>query len=115
MAMISRPFCPSALLKLVTFETFPPKVVEVSQGSSIPERRWISISIMETRQGRFACLRAYDQNFAKFSVRIHAEFVLKEGFFTTWSMAGKLILNRATGEMVFLSYVSSTRFQSTST
>jgi hypothetical protein len=51
--------------------------------------------------GGFACLRAYDKELADILFRIHAEFVLEDGFFTPGQMAGRLVLDRATGRVIF--------------
>jgi hypothetical protein len=51
--------------------------------------------------GAFACLRAHDQALADILFRIHAEFVLEDGYFTPGQMAGRLLLDRATGRVVF--------------
>ena len=43
-------------------------------------------------RGAWACLRAYNAQFAEIAFRIHAHFVLEDGFFTPSQFAGKLII-----------------------
>lgn len=44
--------------------------------------------------GLWACLRAYNNEFAEILFRIHAEFVMKSGRFTPSQFAGHLVINR---------------------
>lgn len=46
--------------------------------------------------GLWGCLRAYNDEFAEIVFRIHAEFKLREGWFTPSQFAGNLIINRIT-------------------
>ena len=45
-------------------------------------------------RGLWACLRAYNDEFADIVFRIHAEFVMKNGCFTPSQFAGHLVINR---------------------
>ena len=51
--------------------------------------------------GLWALLRAYNDTYAEIVFRIHAEFVLKGGFFTPSQFAGRLILDRHTHELAY--------------
>ncbi len=44
--------------------------------------------------GLWACLRAYNNEFAEILFRIHADFVMKNGRFTPSQFAGYLVINR---------------------
>ncbi len=44
--------------------------------------------------GLWACLRAYNDEFAEIVFRIHAEFVLKDGRFTPSQFTGHLVIDR---------------------
>ena len=50
-------------------------------------------------RGAWACLRAYNAQFAEIAFRIHAHFVLEDGFFTPSQFAGKLIIARNDGKI----------------
>ena len=45
-------------------------------------------------QGLWACLRAYDDEFADIVFRIHAQFDLKNGWFTPSQFTGHLVIDR---------------------
>ena len=45
-------------------------------------------------RGLWACLRAYNNEFAEIVFRIHAEFVLNDGRFTPSQFAGHLVIDR---------------------
>ncbi len=45
--------------------------------------------------GLWACLRAYNDEFAEILFRIHAEFVLKKGWFAPSQFAGHVVIDRA--------------------
>ena len=51
--------------------------------------------------GLWALLRAYNDAYAEIVFRIHAEFVLEDGFFTPSQFAGHLILDRHTQELAY--------------
>ena len=51
--------------------------------------------------GLWALLRAYNDAYAEIAFRIHAEFVLEDGFFTPSQFAGRLILDRHTQELAY--------------
>lgn len=51
-------------------------------------------------QGLWACLRAYDDQFADIVFRIHAEFALKGGWFTPSQFAGHLVIDRSKEKVV---------------
>ncbi len=53
----------------------------------------ISINSGDSR-GLWACLRAYNDRFAKIVFRIHAEFILEDGRFTPSQFAGYLVIDR---------------------
>ena len=44
--------------------------------------------------GLWACLRAYNNEFAEILFRIHAEFVMESGWFTPSQFAGHLVIDR---------------------
>src|SRR5262249_46728758 len=46
--------------------------------------------------GAYACLRAVGDRHAEMVFRIHAEFVLRDGFFTPAQFAGTLVVDRTT-------------------
>ena len=50
--------------------------------------------------GLWACLRAYNSEFAEILFRIHAEFVMENGCFTPSQFAGRLVINRVHEEVV---------------
>ena len=45
-------------------------------------------------RGLWACLRAYNDQYAEIVFRIHAEFILKDGRFTPSQFAGHLVIDR---------------------
>ncbi len=49
---------------------------------------------MGDSRGLWACLRAYNNEFAEIVFRIHAEFVLEDGRFTPSQFAGHLVIDR---------------------
>ena len=51
-------------------------------------------------QGAFACLRALNDRFAEIVFRIHAEFVLEDGWFTPSQFAGHLLVDRQRSDVV---------------
>ena len=51
--------------------------------------------------GLWALLRAYNDTYAEIVFRIHAEFILEDGFFTPSQFAGRLILDRHSRELVY--------------
>ena len=52
-------------------------------------------------RGLWACLRAYNDEFADIAFRIHAEFELEDGWFTPSQFAGSLVINRTQETVVF--------------
>ena len=52
-------------------------------------------------QGLWACLRAYDDEFADIVFRIHAQFALKEGWFTPSQFTGHLVIDRIKRSVAF--------------
>jgi len=52
-------------------------------------------------RGVWACLRAYNAEFADIVFRIHAEFKLKNGWFTPSQFTGHLIINRVEEKVAF--------------
>ena len=61
----------------------------------------VEIYGMEECKGLWACLRAYNDQFAHIVFRIHAEFALTDGWFTPSQFAGHLIIDRAQETIVF--------------
>ena len=51
--------------------------------------------------GLWACLRAYNDEFAEIVFRIHAEFVLEDGWFTPSQFAGHLVIDRIKERVAF--------------
>lgn len=51
--------------------------------------------------GLWACLRAYNDQFADIAFRIHAEFKLEDGWLTPSQFAGNLIIDRLEGKIAF--------------
>ena len=51
--------------------------------------------------GLWALLRAFNDDYAEILFRIHAEFVLEDGYFTPSQFAGRLILHRHTHELAY--------------
>ena len=51
--------------------------------------------------GLWACLRAYNDKFADIVFRIHAEFVLKDGWFTPSQFTGHLVIDRIHEKVAF--------------
>jgi hypothetical protein len=51
--------------------------------------------------GAHAILRACDERFADVLIRAHAEFVLKEGYFTPGQMAGRLVIDRSSETVAY--------------
>lgn len=52
-------------------------------------------------RGSWACLRAYNDQFADIMFRIHAEFKLEDGWFTPSQFAGNLTIDRSEGTIAF--------------
>ena len=52
-------------------------------------------------QGLWACLRAYDTEFADIVFRIHAQFDLKDGWFTPSEFIGHLVIDRLKRSVAF--------------
>ena len=52
-------------------------------------------------QGLWACLRAYGDEFAEIVFRIHAQFALKEGWFTPSQFTGYLVIDRIKRSVAF--------------
>lgn len=52
-------------------------------------------------QGLWACLRAYDAEFAEVVFRIHAQFALNGGWFTPSQFTGHLVINRMKRSVAF--------------
>ena len=51
--------------------------------------------------GRWASLRAYNEDYAEIVFRIHAAFALKDGFFTPSQFAGSLVIDRHLEELTY--------------
>ena len=51
--------------------------------------------------GLWACLRAYNDEFANIVFRIHAEFAFKDGWFTPSQFTGHLVIDRLKGKVSF--------------
>ena len=51
--------------------------------------------------GLWACLRAYNDKYADIVFRIHAEFVLKDGWFTPSQFTGHLVIDRIHEKVAF--------------
>ena len=51
--------------------------------------------------GLWACLRAYNDEFADIVFRIHAEFVFEDGWFTPSQFAGHLVIDRVKESVAF--------------
>ena len=52
-------------------------------------------------QGLWACLRAYNTEFADVVFRIHAQFALKDGWFTPSQFIGHLVIDRIKRSVAF--------------
>ncbi len=52
-------------------------------------------------RGLWACLRAYNDAFAEIVLRVHAEFALKDGWFTPSQFAGSLVIERVQETVTF--------------
>ena len=52
-------------------------------------------------QGLWACLRAHDAEFADIVFRIHAQFALKDGWFTPSQFMGHLVIDRIKRSVAF--------------
>ena len=52
-------------------------------------------------RGAWACLRAYNAEFADIVFRIHAEFKLENGWFTPSQFTGNLVINRVEEKVAF--------------
>ena len=51
--------------------------------------------------GLWACLRAYNEQYADIVFRIHAEFAFKDGWFTPSQFTGHLVIDRVKGKVSF--------------
>ena len=51
--------------------------------------------------GRWASLRAYNEDYAEIVFRIHAAFALTDGYFTPSQFAGSLVIDRRLGELTY--------------
>ena len=76
------------------FET--PRIIELLKQLH-PNPRMIS----GHTKGMWACLRAYNTEFAEIVFRIHAEFRIENDLFTPSQFAGKLVLDRKDGSIAF--------------
>lgn len=56
---------------------------------------------MGDSRGLWACLRAYNDQYADIVFRIHAEFVLENGWFTPSQFTGHLVIDRSKEKIVF--------------
>jgi len=56
---------------------------------------------MGDSRGLWACLRAYNDRFVDIVFRIHAEFKLKDGWFTPSQFAGHLVIDRIKRKVAF--------------
>ena len=56
---------------------------------------------MGDSRGLWACLRAYNDEFADIVFRIHAEFVFEDGWFTPSQFAGHLVIDRVKESVAF--------------
>ena len=56
---------------------------------------------LEEAKGLRACLRAYNNQLAHIVFRIHAEFALKDGWFTPSQFAGHLVIDRTQDSVVY--------------
>ena len=56
---------------------------------------------MGDSRGLWACLRAYNDQYADIVFRIHSEFVLENGWFTPSQFTGHLVVDRIKKEIVF--------------
>ena len=52
-------------------------------------------------RGLWACLRAYNDQFADIVFRIHAEFILADGWFTPSQFVGRLVINQVEERVAF--------------
>lgn len=52
-------------------------------------------------KGMWACLRAYNTEFAEIVFRIHAEFTFENDLFTPSQFAGRLVIDRSDGSITF--------------
>ncbi len=55
----------------------------------------------EDSYGLWACLRAYNNEFAEILFRIHAEFVLEKGWFAPSQFAGQVVIDRIKKKVAF--------------
>ena len=62
---------------------------------------WMRAGPMKESQGLWACLRAYNDEYADIVFRIHTEFALKGGWFTPSQFTGHLIIDRIRESVVF--------------
>lgn len=62
--------------------------------------RW-DLTHKNESQGLWACLRAYDAEFAEIVFRIHAQFALKDGWFTPSQFTGHLVIDRIKKSVAF--------------
>jgi hypothetical protein len=56
---------------------------------------------MGDSRGLWACLRAYNDQYADIVLRIHAEFVLENGWFTPSQFTGHLVIDRVNARVAF--------------
>ena len=52
-------------------------------------------------EGKWASLRAYNDNYAEIVFRVHAVFALRDGFFTPSQFAGSLIIDRRLKKLAY--------------
>lgn len=52
-------------------------------------------------RGLWACLRAYNSDFAEIRFRIHGQFVMKSGWLTPSQFAGHLVIDRVQRKVIF--------------
>ena len=51
--------------------------------------------------GKWACLRAYNHQYADIMFRVHAEFAIQDGWFTPSQFTGHLIIDQTQGTVAF--------------
>jgi hypothetical protein len=51
--------------------------------------------------GAYACLRRFSEEYAEIVFRVHAEFVLRDGFFTPGQFTGSLVIDRKSCRPVY--------------
>ena len=61
----------------------------------------MSLHINKSAEGGWAILRAVNQDWVEIAFRVHGQFVFEDGHFTPSQFAGRVVIDRRSGEVAF--------------